>query len=100
MSEIDWRLDSPIEELLGGATFSWRRWSELVRAAQTFVHEWKHDHCELCWATFGVSDEIPRRLTFGYVADGGELRRWICADCFGDFRERFDWRVVGPEPLH
>ena len=95
MRDKDWRLEGAIAELLLGSTFVWRRAGGASRSDGV----WAHDHCELCFATFGARDEYPRRLTGGYVAPG-ERDRWVCGECFDDFRGLFKWSVVGPEPLH
>jgi len=62
---------------------------------------WDHDHCDFCWATF-MSSEVaandPEILGAGYTVAGTERSTlWICATCFDDFRERFEWIVVSDE---
>jgi hypothetical protein len=57
-------------------------------------HEWDHDHCEFCWATFsqkGTDD--PSILQEGYATEDDE---WICDRCFADFRDEFNWTVADP----
>ena len=48
--------------------------------------EWDHDHCEFCWAMF-TELSVPEALKEGYTTD--DEYRWICPQCFKDFRERF-----------
>ena len=55
---------------------------------------WDHDHCSFCWTEFAV-EERPDVLHEGYCTLNEY--HWICADCFEDFKERFDWRVVAVE---
>jgi hypothetical protein len=52
--------------------------------------DWDHDHCEFCHAKFMDVDasDISRE---GFTTD--DESRWICDDCFRDFRERFQWSV-------
>ncbi len=57
-------------------------------------HRWDHEHCEFCWAKFMAADTSsdPSTLSEGYVT---EDEKWICDDCFADFRDEFNWSVVG-----
>jgi hypothetical protein len=52
-------------------------------------HPWDHEHCAFCWATFTAAGPPgdPSQLTEGYVSEG----HWVCADCFADFRDEFNW---------
>jgi hypothetical protein len=65
---------------------------------------WDHDHCDFCWATFNASampDDEPRFLRAGYtIAQPERSTYWICARCFDDFHERFDWTVVSDGAAH
>jgi hypothetical protein len=81
ISNDDWRLTGQ-ERYLTGATLYLRRWSSNDPT-------WDHDHCEFCLAEF--SDSYPDCLTEGYTT--ADLYRWICPDCFNDFKVRFDWAV-------
>jgi hypothetical protein len=98
----DWRLDRGQETYLSGATVVWKPYR-----AQN--EEREHDHCEFCWAKFmdptfseehrTFIEEHPEVRTAGYTTLGTRPEReesdyWICEDCFNDFREQFDWRVV------
>jgi|SRR5262249_25127165 len=59
---------------------------------------WDHDHCCFCFADFEVEHDprYPDVLHEGYCTL--DEYHWICAECFDDFRERFEWRVVAPPP--
>ena len=49
-----------------------------------------HDHCEFCsrkFMKFSNSDS----LTEGYTTK--DRYRWICKNCFKDFKETFKWKV-------
>lgn len=80
----DWRLNGQEEYLVDAL---------LVRRAyrgNPANPHWDHDHCEFCNAKFMVED-IPDVLHEGYVTP--DDYRWVCDDCFSDFRERFRWVV-------
>lgn len=79
----DWRLQGQ-EAYLKGATFQWRTY---VRYSET----WRHDHCEFCGAEFAEPGTTSGALTEGYSTP--DNYRWVCAQCFADFKERFCWRV-------
>jgi len=80
----DWRLRRQ-ERYLQGATFSRKKYAKRSE-------RWDHDHCEFCWATFS---EREGDLHEGYVT--ADDYRWVCDECFADFKERFAWKL-GEEP--
>jgi hypothetical protein len=90
----DWRLMGQ-QRYLRSATLRWKtyyRWSE----------DWDHDHCEFCGTKFLPPDnpyQEPDVLHAGYAtAAHGEFPddyHWICAKCYADFKDMFDWKVVG-----
>ena len=88
MTADDWRLGNQ-QQYLQGATLHWRRY----RAPRP---DFDHDHCEFCWAKFAESSTVADSLQAGYTTD--DQYRWICEPCFGDFRDRFAWRVATPKP--
>ena len=51
---------------------------------------WNHDHCEFCWAKF-MDEDFPNVLREGYCTE--DEYRWICEQCFTDFREQFGWSI-------
>ncbi len=57
-----------------------------------YREEWDHDHCAFCGIKFSLS--IPGCLTEGYAT--ADDYRWICPECFEDFREHFKWDVQTP----
>jgi hypothetical protein len=97
----DWRVTNH-GEYLQGATFvrkPYRVWSA----------EWEHDHCEFCHAKFidpafseahaALASGDDTAQTEGYAAlgtgpEGEDDYHWVCASCFGDFRDRFAWQVA------
>jgi hypothetical protein len=81
----DWRLTNQ-EKYLMGVTLVRRQYRRYPKNP-----EWDHDHCEFCGATFMVED-AGDVLHEGYSTL--DDYRWICDQCFQDFKERFVWRVV------
>jgi hypothetical protein len=86
------------ERFLQGAAFRhkpYRAWRQ----------GWEHDHCAFCTREFveqGAPSDDTAAQTAGYAALGrGPLGEddyhWVCDDCFGDFRQRFEWNVVESE---
>jgi hypothetical protein len=97
----DWRLGG--NDHLQGVAFTWkpyRAWSQT----------WEHDHCALCWATFmdpnfsedhrRFIEEHPDVLTEGYATTSefkhGAEYDWVCKQCFDDFVDLYQWRVIQP----
>ena len=83
VDDSDWRLQGQ-EKYLQGAVLKRLRYSP-VRA------DWDHDHCEFCGAKFAGVDH-PDALIEGFATT--DRSRWVCATCFGDFRERFGWSLT------
>jgi len=83
MSEADWRLTGQ-EKYLRGVTLVWRRYSR-------YSPDWDHDHCAFCWAKF-IEPPAEDCLREGYCTE--DAYHWVCADCFADFRDRFEWVVL------
>ena len=81
----DWRLTNQ-ERYLMAAVLHWATWKQTNP-------NWDHDHCEFCWAKFR-EDANPDTLQAGYTTNDGH--RWICASCFEDFRDRFQFHVEKP----
>lgn len=99
-TDDDWRLCSQDKYLKGaklrGKQYTWQPdWNP----------DWDHDHCQFCWAKF-MDTDLPDVLRSGYTnteqnVNGTIWRegaRWICSQCFEDFRERFGWTLVTEEP--
>jgi hypothetical protein len=66
-------------------------------------HVWDHDHCEFCGVTFDEHAKVVARpasdrrvVTEGYlvVESADESPRWICEECFDDFKDEFRWSVT------
>lgn len=83
-SDDDWRLTGQ-EAYLSGVPLCWRTYEDRSENSD-------HDHCEFCFAKFAEADCIPDALHVGYATLDGY--RWICQQCFDDFRQRFEWTVV------
>ena len=81
----DWRLQGQ-EKYLAGAELCRREYRPYSRKS-----DWDHDHCEFCSAKFTVED-LPDALHDGYCTP--DEYRWICVECFEDFKEMFGWRLV------
>src|SRR6266699_2571982 len=101
---------------LEGLTFELRRW-------ETPLDSWDHDHCHGCWAKFGELDG-PDILHVGYCTtvpaaglpvsefiaisaehglkcvrepiSGGFAFRWVCRDCFDEFRSVLGFKERAP----
>jgi hypothetical protein len=80
----DWRLQGQ-EKYLTGVTLTRKLYLPTGEGND-------HDHCEFCWAKFSQSPAIPDALREGYTTSDGY--RWICNQCFSDFRGQFKWVVV------
>ena len=82
-TDDDWRLTGQ-EAYLVGVPLCWRTYEGGENS--------DHDHCEFCLAKFAEADVIPEALHAGYATL--DKYRWICQQCFDDFRPRFEWTVV------
>jgi hypothetical protein len=85
VSPDDWRLRGQ-ERYLKGAVLLWARW-------KCPRDEWDHDHCSFCWAKF-MEEDFPEVLHFGYTTS--DDYRWICKECFEDFKDQFEWSMESP----
>lgn len=74
----DWRLQGQ-DGYLSGVTLRWKKWKSPSAT-------WNHDHCEFCWEKFS---ELPETLHEGYTTK--DEKRWICPECFSDFKDMFQW---------
>ena len=79
----DWRLQGQ-ERYLRGVALAKHRYKKPRE-------DWDHDHCAFCWAKFMVG-EYPDALHLGYATE--DDYHWICNQCYEDFREQFEWKVV------
>ena len=82
-TDEDWRLTGQ-EAYLVGVPLCWRTYEGSESS--------DHDHCEFCFAKFAEADVIAEALHAGYATL--DRYRWICQQCFVDFRQRFEWTVV------
>ena len=51
-----------------------------------------HEHCDFCWEKAMTNTECEFYCT-------KDMRYWICAECFNDFKDRFNWTVKSAEEL-
>lgn len=52
--------------------------------------DWDHDHCEFCGQKLAEykADDV---LNEGYATE--DNYRWLCPECFDDFKEEFGWEL-------
>ena len=81
--ENDWRLTNQ-GTYLKGAQLWWKRYAP-------HSDSWDHEHCEFCWAKF-MDEDAPDVLREGYATGDGD--RWICEECYDDFKDLFQWEVI------
>ena len=81
-SDQDWRLTGQ-DKYLTGVTLIRRQWREPRPG-------WDHDHCEFCLEKFG-DERLGDVLREGWTTP--DEYRWICDECFSDFKDQFKWRV-------
>ena len=60
----------------------------VARSYRPYRPGWEHDHCEFCGAKFSCHE---RDLKSGYSTKNGY--HWVCAQCFGDFKDEFGWEL-------
>ncbi|MBX9950612.1 MAG: hypothetical protein K2Y39_15695 [Candidatus Obscuribacterales bacterium] len=92
----EWRLQGQ-ESYLKGVSLRYKRY--VMRD-----EKWDHDHCSFCWAKFMDEQNVnalPDCLYEGYATlacdQFADDYFWICATCFEDFREHFNWKLVPNE---
>ena len=56
------------------------------------IHHIWHEHCELCWETSPVY-----KCSTSYCTK--DFQRWICQECFNDFKYKFSWTVKPGDEL-
>jgi hypothetical protein len=89
VDDDDWRLTGQ-EQWLTGVVLHRARW---VRPRE----DWDHDHCEFCWKKIWDRASGDDEVDVGYETEDDS--RWVCDDCFSDFKERFLWSVADhPDP--
>ena len=82
MTNNDWRLQGQ-EQYLRGALLHWSTYHP-----RTVGND--HDHCEFCFVKF-MEAAYAGTMQEGYTTDDGH--RWICRQCFNDFKERFGFVI-------
>jgi len=46
-----------------------------------------HEHCEFCWHKIMADNVEECFCTPDYC-------HWICKECYDDFKDKFDWKVI------
>lgn len=46
-----------------------------------------HEHCEFCMSTVCFNSNTKWYTTKDHY-------RWICQDCYNDFKDRFCWKII------
>lgn len=83
VEQHDWRLQGQ-ERYMTGLAF---RFAKYRKPSAT----WDHDHCEFCGTKF-MEEDYSEVLHEGYTTE--DEYRWVCPQCFEDFKERFQWSMV------
>ena len=78
----DWRRQGQ-EAYLLGSTFERKPYTR-------YRDGWDHDHCEFCGQKL-AEFEGEGILNEGYATQNNY--RWVCAECFSDFKDEFKWRL-------
>jgi hypothetical protein len=81
--ENDWRLRGQ-EKYLKNVPLWWKKYAR-------YSESWEHDHCQFCWAKL-MEEDYPDVLHEGYATE--DNYRWICEQCFKDFKDLFEWKVM------
>lgn len=84
MSE-DWR-EQGQESYLSGLEFRKKQYKR-------FSETWEHDHCEFCNSKFCEPQDGLDCLHEGYATE--DNYRWICEDCFIEFKEKYNLMEKG-----
>ena len=86
IEEDDWRLLRGQDEYLRNKKFQYKEFAKLR-------DEWDHEHCEFCWHKFMENpNEGEDCSKQGYCSIDGKY--WVCEDCFRDFAERLNMKIV------
>ncbi len=86
LEKNDWRLVNQQEYLMN---------AELRKSLYKPLNDnWEHDHCAFCWDKFS---EISGDLNIGYCTK--DKKHWICEECFNDFKEMFNFKILVDENI-
>jgi hypothetical protein len=50
-----------------------------------------HDHCSFCFTNFKSNEQVGYCTTNYY--------HWICEECYKDFKNSFNWRVIEEDKI-
>lgn len=79
IADNDWRLTNQLNYLFQ---------AKLKKASFQKTELNDHEHCEFCMEKFAESEGT---LHSGYCTS--DKYRWICEQCFKDFKDLFEWQV-------
>lgn len=77
----DWRITYQ-PDYLYNITLKYEKFKQVKK-------HWDHEHCKFCWER--ISENIGD-LNYGYCSL--DNANWICEQCFQDFRDAFNWKVI------
>lgn len=80
----DWRLNGQ-ERYLNKVKLKHIRYSDRILKKT----DWDHDHCEFCLEKIS---NYAGDLSEAYCTE--DEYYWICDDCFADFNNLFQWKVI------
>ena len=83
LEQNDWRLTNQEDYLMNAQLY------KRPYVQPTFT--WDHDHCSFCWEKF-MEGNCDDTLHEGYCTKNE--KRWICEQCFQDFKEMFQFSLV------
>ncbi len=83
--ESDWRLQGQ-ESYLKKSKFVYRQY-------QRPRLDWDHDHCEFCGIKILEERKLKDSKNVICEAYVNEDDRWICPECFLDFKDQFEWNL-------
>lgn len=49
-----------------------------------------HEHCSICFEKISDDPRCQCETSGFYCKESGD---WLCANCFNDFKERFNWTI-------
>ncbi|WP_195282745.1 hypothetical protein [Harryflintia acetispora] len=96
MDISDWR-NRGQEEYLKGQTLIRKKFKSSLPKNSTLVDDPQsyndHEHCDFCFAKIVEdSDKDNGEFSEGYCTLDGNT--WICENCYNDFKNEFNWKVI------
>ena len=85
LEKIDWRLRGQ-DEYMKDMKFRYTKFTADPGKSL-------HTHCEFCWHKFMENSQgIDDCSSYGYSSLDGKY--WVCSECFEDFKEVFNWKLI------